>query len=130
MWAGISFKHQNCGVQIPTRALNNMETIMKNINGTEEFNQLSNNNAVYVQFSANWCGPCRMLTKTIEAIEDTQSDITFVKVDVDQNRDLAQQFGVRGIPRVVLLSNGDQVGEFTGLKTESELKEIFEKSFK
>ena len=103
---------------------------MKNINGTEEFNQLSNNNAVYVQFSANWCGPCRMLTKTIEAIEDTQSDITFVKVDVDQNRDLAQQFGVRGIPRVVLLSNGDQVGEFTGLKTESELKEIFEKSFK
>jgi thioredoxin 1 len=103
---------------------------MKNINGTEEFNQITSTGTVYVQFSANWCGPCKMLTKTIEAIEDTETDITFVKVDVDQNRDIAQQYGVRGIPKVILMKNGSEVGEFTGIKNESELKEIFQKTLK
>jgi thioredoxin 1 len=103
---------------------------MKNVNGTEEFSQLTQNGSVYVQFSANWCGPCKMLTRTIENIEDEETDITFLKVDVDSNRDIAQQYGVRSIPKVVLLKDGDQVGEFMGMKHENELKEIFEKTLK
>ena len=101
---------------------------MKNVNGTDEFNQLTQQGSVYVQFSANWCGPCKMLARTVEDIEDTETDITFLKVDVDSNRELAQQFGVRSIPRVVLMKDGEQVGEFTGAKNKTELKELFEKT--
>jgi len=100
---------------------------MKNYNNEENFDELTSNGSVYVQFSAAWCGPCKMLTKTIEAIEDQQQDITFLKVNVDENRELAQRFGVRSIPRVVLMKDGKQVDEFTGMKSEPELKEILKK---
>jgi thioredoxin 1 len=103
---------------------------MKNVNGTEEFNQLAQEGSVYIQFSANWCGPCRMLAKTIEDIEETETDITFLKVDVDSNRDIAQQYGVRSIPRVILMKDGEQVGEFTGAKNKIELQELFQKTLK
>lgn len=103
---------------------------MKNVNGTDEFNQLTSEGSVYIQFSANWCGPCKMLAKTVENIEDQETGITFLKVDVDSNRELAQQFGVRSIPRVVLMRDGEQVGEFTGAKNQTELKELFEKTLK
>lgn len=103
---------------------------MKNIESENEFNDLANKGSVYVQFSANWCGPCKMLTKTIESIEGSQKDISFLKVDVDSHREIAQNFGVRSIPRVVLLKNGEQVGDFVGAKNENDLKEIFQKTFK
>jgi thioredoxin 1 len=103
---------------------------MKNVNGTEEFNQLAQEGSVYIQFSANWCGPCKMLAKTIEDIEETETDITFLKVDVDSNRDIAQQYGVRSIPRVILMKDGEQVGEFTGAKNKIELQELFQKTLK
>ena len=103
---------------------------MKNVESKDEFNDLASKGSVYVQFSANWCGPCKMLTKTIESFEDSQEDINFLKVDVDSNRELAKEYGVRGIPKVILLKDGSQVGEFTGMKQESELKEIFQKTFK
>lgn len=103
---------------------------MKNVNGTDEFNQLTSEGSVYIQFSANWCGPCKMLAKTVENIEDQETGITFLKVDVESNRELAQQFGVRSIPRVVLMRDGEQVGEFTGAKNQTELKELFEKTLK
>jgi len=103
---------------------------MKNIESEDEFNDLSNKGSVYVQFSANWCGPCKVLTKTIESIEDSQEDINFIKVDVDSHREIAQNFGVRSIPRVILFKDGEQVGDFVGAKNEKDLKEIFQKSFK
>ena len=103
---------------------------MKNIESEDEFNDLANKGSVYVQFSANWCGPCKMLTKTIESIEDSQEDISFLKVDVDSHREIAQNFGVRSIPRVILLKDGEQVGDFVGAKNENDLKEIFQKTFK
>jgi thioredoxin 1 len=103
---------------------------MKNIKSEDEFNDLANKGSVYVQFSANWCGPCKMLTKTIESIEDSQEDISFLKVDVDSHREIAQNFGVRSIPRVILLKDGKQVGDFVGAKNENDLKEIFQKTFK
>lgn len=71
-----------------------------------------------------------MLAKTIEDIEETETDITFLKVDVDSNRDIAQQYGVRSIPRVILMKDGEQVGEFTGAKNKIELQELFQKTLK
>ena len=103
---------------------------MKNVNGIEEFNQLSQNGSVYIQFSANWCGPCKMLSTTVEDIEDGETDITFLKVDVDSNKEIAKEYGVRSIPRVILLKDGEQVGEFVGAKTKNDLQELLQKTLK
>jgi thioredoxin 1 len=103
---------------------------MKNVNGIEEFNQLSKQGSVYIQFSANWCGPCKMLASTVEDIEDGETDITFLKVDVDSNRDIAKEYQVRSIPQVILMKDGEQVGEFVGAKTKNDLQELLQKTLK
>jgi thioredoxin 1 len=99
---------------------------MKVINSKEELVEISSQGKTFVQFSATWCGPCKMLTSTVERIENEYPNINFVKVDVDQNRDLALEYSVRGIPKIVVLDNGSILTEAVGAKTEQQIKEILE----
>ena len=75
-----------------------------------------------VDFWAPWCGPCKMLGPTIEALSGEFAGKAKVgKVNVDDNQDLAAQFGIRGIPTVLLFKGGEQVGSFVGMKSKEEL---------
>ncbi len=77
---------------------------------------------VLVDFWAPWCGPCKMLGPTIEQLAGEFAGKAKVgKVNVDDNQDLAAQFGIRGIPTVLLFKGGKQVGSFVGLKPKEEL---------
>lgn len=82
---------------------------------------------VLVDFWAPWCAPCKTLGPLLERVVASYGGkVALAKVNVDENRELASQFGVRSIPTVKIFLNGDIADEFTGAITESELRGIID----
>ena len=76
---------------------------------------------VLVDFWAPWCGPCKMLTPTVEALADEYAGkAKVVKVNVDDNQQLAAQFGIRGIPTVMVFKDGAPVASLVGMQPKAE----------
>lgn len=73
-----------------------------------------------IRFTASWCGPCKMLAKTLEDI-DTQIPIEVI--DIDENQDLAMNYGIRGVPTLVMLDGDVEVKRLVGMKMKNELSE-------
>mgnify|MGYP006274454043 CR=1 FL=1 len=84
---------------------------------------------VVVDFWAEWCGPCKMLAPIFEELDEEMSDVTFAKVNVDDNQDLSGEKGVRGIPTILLLKDGEEVDRIVGFKPKDALKQNIENAF-
>lgn len=83
---------------------------------------------VLVDFWAPWCGPCKMLGPVLEEVASANdSRLKVVKVNVDENPDLAQQYEVMGIPAMFLIKDGDVIDSFTGAMNKQALTEKIEK---
>lgn len=78
-----------------------------------------------VDFWAPWCGPCKMLGPLFEELskEEENKDIAFLKVNVDEEGEIAQEHGIRGIPTMKLFKNGKEVGQIVGMQTKVALQE-------
>ncbi len=87
------------------------------------FNQevLNSDKPVLMDFWAPWCGPCRMVVPLVEEIAKERSDIKVVKINVDEEQELAMQFGVMSIPTLVVMKNGKIVNQFTGARPKAQI---------
>ena len=78
--------------------------------------------AVIVDFSATWCGPCKMLSPRLDAAVATAGDtVDLAIVDIDENADIADRYGVQAVPTVIAVRDGKVVDKFVGLIDEDKL---------
>lgn len=87
------------------------------------FNQevLNSDKPVLMDFWAPWCGPCRMVVPLVEEIAKERSDIKVVKINVDEEQELAMQFGVMSIPTLVVMNSGKVVNQVTGARPKAQI---------
>ena len=95
-----------------------LQTVQNN-----NLNEAATEGVAVVDFSATWCGPCKMLAPVFHTLaQEMGEDTTFCTVDVDQNMQLAQQFRVSAEPTVVILKNGKEVARSMGFQPKERLK--------
>ena len=86
------------------------------------FEEIRNGNApVLLDFYADWCGPCRMVGPIIEEIAAERSDIVVGKINVDDEQELAAQFGVFSIPTLIVLNRGKVAAQSTGARPKAQI---------
>lgn len=104
---------------------------MVKVINSEEFNNKvlsDNSSAVLVDFFAVWCGPCKMFSPVIEEISKEMSGkINVFKVDVDKSTDIAQRYGIMGVPTAVIFKNGKAVDKIVGFQPKDVLENRIEK---
>ncbi len=89
---------------------------------------LGSDKPVLVDFWAEWCGPCRMIAPTVEAIaEEYQGKANVFKMNVDENMNVPQQFGIRGIPTLILFKGGQEQERIVGAVTREAIARVIEK---
>jgi len=81
---------------------------------------------VVIDFTASWCGPCKMIAPYFSELADKYTDVVFLKIDVDECRDTAQQCGIKAMPTFQFYKNGSKVDEFSGASPDK-LRETIEK---
>ena len=93
--------------------------MVKKVNGAQFESEVRNSAAAVVDFSATWCGPCRMLAPVVESVsEKLAGKVDFYNVDVDDSPALAMAYRVNSVPCLVMMKNGQFVDQSIGFKPE------------
>jgi thioredoxin 1 len=89
----------------------------------ESFDSLkTSDKLIIIDFWAPWCGPCRMMSKTISNLSEKYSDNAIIgKCNVEDNEEFSEDFDIRNLPTIVFIKNGEVLDKVSGLKSEDEL---------
>ena len=99
-----------------------MAVLKVTINNFDEIK--ASDKTVLIDFYADWCGPCRMVSPIVDAIAEEHPEYLICKVNVDEEGELAQAFGVMSIPTLVVMKNGKLVNKATGAMPKSNILEL------
>ena len=90
-----------------------------------DFDQiLKENKSVFVDFYADWCGPCKMVGPIVEELAAENSAVKFIKVNVDDNPEIAQRYGVMSIPMLAAIKNGETAATTLGFQPKEALQQV------
>lgn len=87
---------------------------------------LNAENRVLLDFWATWCGPCKMIAPHIEQIAEENEHITVGKIDVDEERELAMQFGITSIPTLVVMEKGQKITQALGYRPKEDIQKLLD----
>ncbi len=103
---------------------------MRNIS-QEQWEQevVNSDKPVFVDFWATWCGPCKIISPIVEELaKEYEGKVDFVKVDVDQNRELASKYNIRSIPTLAIFRNGQVVAQAAGAASKESIRTYIDKN--
>jgi len=102
---------------------------MRIIENKAEYEQLlKDNKSVFVDFYADWCGPCKMVGPIVEELSADYPDVTFVKVNVDNTPDIAEMYGIMSIPTMIAFKNGEIADSMLGFNPKEAIAAVVEKA--
>lgn len=94
--------------------------MVKYLKNSQEFTEIINSQDILIDFYADWCGPCQMLAPLLEEIDT----IDILKVNVDEFKDIAANFGIMSIPTLILFRSGKEIKREIGFKNLDEIKKM------
>jgi thioredoxin 1 len=104
-----------------------MSVVQKTDQASFEGDVLKSNKPVLVDFWAEWCGPCRTLGPVLDEVAtEIGETATIYKVNVDENSELAQKYGIRGIPTMIFFKDGEAAKTLVGVQPKEEIKKTLE----
>ena len=109
--------------EIKNEEENDME-VLKVTSENFEKEVLQSDKTVLVDFYADWCGPCKMLSPVVDSVANENEDIKVVKVNVDNAQDLAIKYQVMSIPTLVVIKNGQEINRSVGVVSKSQIEEM------
>ncbi len=80
-----------------------------------------------IKFEADWCGPCQQMKPAFAAVSKSSKGVAFQTVDVDRQSSLSDRYKVEGLPTVIAVKNGREVGRLVGLQSEGQLRKFIKK---
>jgi thioredoxin 1 len=87
------------------------------------------NGNIVVDFYADWCGPCKMISPLLEEINQERNDVTIVKVDTGESAVISRKFNIRSLPTMVFLKNGIEIDRFSGAVPKTIINQYIDKIF-
>ncbi|CCU78764.1 trx-h1/thioredoxin-1 [Blumeria hordei DH14] len=89
--------------------------VVHTVTSLDEYRKLAKKHEkIIIKFTAEWCGPCRMIAPIFESLSDEAKDIHFISVDVDNSSDISSEFGIKAMPTFVFIRFEDKINEFRG----------------
>ena len=94
----------------------------------DEFDEVKNSDLAVVDFSAVWCGPCKMVAPVLEEVSEELADVNFSNIDVDKNMEIAREYNITNIPAILVLKKGEVVNSQIGFAPKDKLVEVINSS--